>query len=313
VFGVFSIALSTEILSVDKLDASVDHQAQTREAITLIREGAYNRGMEALRALGDQGNSGAYYHLAEIYRLGVHGEKAPDVAAMYYRLSYEQGYLDAGKMLANILFFNDMRTDNDEREAIGIWQQQALLGDAESQYYLGTIYWNGDAGLDFDPIRGYGLIWLASEAGHQDAIASEVIIASDLSFESRNRARLYADNLIEERFDEAPLELEMVLNDIATAAGGASDKFLAQGIWKIDVGFAQSEEKTSVFQTQLHQDVGGYLTDLDSDLHKTENGLYVISYSPIATLDEAVTRCVFLKKKGYDCNTAIIEKTPPGN
>jgi hypothetical protein len=249
--------------------------------------------------------------LAQIYRLGVHGEKSPDVAAMYYRLSYELGNLGAGKMLANILFFNDARTGDDEREAIIIWQKHALLSDAEAQYLLGTIYWNGDAGLEFDPIRGYGLIWRASEAGHKDAIASEVIMASDLSFASRNRARLYADNLMDERFSEVPLELEMILNDIATAAGGGSENLLEQGIWKIDVGFAQSEEKISVYQSQLHQDVGGYLSGLDSGLHETENGLYVLSYSPIKSLEEAVTRCVFLKQNGHDCTTSIIEKTLP--
>ncbi|UTW55582.1 tetratricopeptide repeat protein [Kordiimonas sp. SCSIO 12610] len=283
--------------------------ADVNHALIMIRQGSFNEGSETLRALGNSGSAEAYFHLGQIHRLGIQGEKSDEVATMYYRLSNELGHKRAGMILANLLFFKPNRTASEEDEAIKIWQDQALIDDAEAQYLLGTVYWNGDGGLGPDPIRGYGLIWRASELGHGEAKASEVLMASDLSFEARHRARLYADNLRAEGFEATPLEIELIFDAIATAAGDLAPADDHKP-WQINVGFSHSNDRLPSYKALLEQDVGAYLEDLEQKVVQTQSGQFLVTYGPIASLDQAVSRCVFLKKKGYDCSADIVQKTP---
>ncbi len=309
---VFAMQLSLSLFAA----ASVYTQQQTgdqspslQQVLSLVQQGAFYEGMDSLRQLGDAGDSNAYFHLAQIHRLGIHGEKSPEVAAMYYRLASEMGHVEASAKLANLLFFSENATIAAEKEAISLWQKLALNDDVEALYILGTLYWNGDGGLVADPVRGYGLIWRASEQGYADAIASEVIMATDLSFDARNRSRSYADNLIQEAFVEAPLEIELIFDTIVTAAGGGEQLEHTENKWQIQVGFAQNQDRLNDYTKNIQSDIGSYLNDLTVGFEETDNGLYLVTFGQLASLDQAVTRCVYLKKKGYDCG-AIAIKNP---
>lgn len=309
---VFVTHLSLSLLAVASADvqrSTGDQSPSLQQALSLVQQGAFYEGMEGLRQLGDAGDSNAYFHLAQIHRLGIHGEKSLKVAAMYYRLASEIGHIEASTKLANLLFFSENATIAAEKEAISLWQKLALNDDVEALYILGTLYWNGDGGLVADPVRGYGLIWRASELGYADAIASEVIMAADLSFDARNRSRAYADNFIQEAFVEVPLDIELVFDTIVTAAGGDEQPAHAQNKWQIQVGFAQSQDRLNDYTENIQSDIGSYLDDLIVGSEETDNGLYLVTFGQFMSLDQAVTRCVYLKKKGYDCG-AIAIKNP---
>jgi len=282
------------------------------EALEMIRRGAIHDGTEKLRALGSEGNSEAYFHLGQIYRLDIQGDKSNDTAIRYYRRASEMGNQRASLFLANLLLFDEARTPKKEAEATRLLQMLSLLDNAEAQYILGTLYWNGDAGLNVDPVRGYGLIWRASKLGYDKAITNEVLMASDLTFELRNRSRLYADNLKHEGFGDGPIDLDLVLNSIVTAAGNDQQALLPMGQdrWQINVGLAQSHDQLPSYEIQLQKDVGAYLEGLNKTFQETEDGLHRFLYGPLPTLEDAVTRCVYLKKKGYDCNATVAIENP---
>ncbi len=217
----------SEKLPADDPDAALlaADGAEIEEALNLIRNNKIDQGTLILERLAGKGNAAALFHMGELFRLGIGREKAVNVATMYYRLASTLGHERASLSLANILFFEGDGSEQTIAEALGVWQDLALSGNLESLYVLGMIYWNGDAGLEQDPVRGYGLVWRASKEGYDNAIQNELTMRSILNGDARRAAMEYGNSLQIKGFSAEPLAPELLVDQASTTtppeAGGA--------------------------------------------------------------------------------------------
>jgi len=313
-------------------------QGAVEAALELVRNNNIERGVIALQRLGGQGNADALFHLGEFYRLGVGHEKSNDVAAMYYRLASALGHQRASLSLANLLFFDGDGSEKSYGEALGLWETLALDGDLESIYMLGMIYWNGEAGIAQDPVRGYGLVWRAALEGYKDAEQHELTMRSILNSEAREKAMEYGNALEAKGFSAEPLALELVTagegadqqapttdaeTSLAENKRQVSDAATAQNerikpeepiepvskpddwskVWRLEVGFAMSEYELRrlkiVISAKQLDTVGGLYNDIVPSQNRP--GLYRLVFGPMKSMHAAVNTCVILKRAGHDC------------
>jgi TPR repeat protein len=283
---------------------------EVEDALNLIREGNVEGGTEALRRLGELGNSDAFFHLAEINRLGAGKEASENVALMYYRFAARLGHKRAALSLANILFFEGSDSEADYKEAIDIWQQYALDGEAEAMYLLGMVYWNGEGGVLPDPVRAYGLMNRASRLEYAPALEAEPAMREQLGNDARAKALEYADQLAVTGFDDKPLALELVTDDADTIIKSYEEKRDKREkpedwntVWHLEVGFAMSEGDIKKLQGQIvanpKTEVDGLFTEVLENANR--EGLYRLVFGPVDSMQDAVRHCVVLKRAGHDC------------
>ncbi len=225
---------------------------------------------------------------------------------MYYRLASALGHDRSSLSLANLLYFEKGGDAKSTQTAIAIWQQQAILGELEAIYMLGMLYWNGEGGLQTDPVRGYGLMWRAVQEGYRDAFESEAAMLPMLSLEARRVGREYATKLEEFGFTEDPLAMDLVVANVVTAAPGVQVREAPDdwnSVWVMEIGFGMSKEEAETLQKTIFQTQSTLLQEFTSDLMKssTRAGLYKVSIGPMEGMREAVTVCVDLKQAGNDC------------
>lgn len=311
-----------EAQDTGKQQSSAD-QATLQEALEAIRSGDFEKGTIILQRLGGQGNAESLYHLGELFRLGVGQEKSDTVAIMYYRLSAALGHRRAALTLANFLFFEGDGSEATYGEALSLWQEAALDGDLEATYILGMIYWNGEAGVPQDPVRGYGLVWRAAQEGWGDAEQNELTMRSLLPAEAREAAMEYGRSLEVEGFSADQLALDLVIDDevlaenaeeageTAEAAAPVADEEAPlekpadwTDVWRLEVGFAMSELEINrlriIIGSTMPETVGELYDDIVPSI--TRPGLYRLIYGPMRSMHHAVNTCVSLKRAGHDCN-----------
>ena len=287
-------------------------QDEINDALALVRDGNVDAAVERLRRLGELGNSDAFFHLAEINRLGAGKEASEDVALMYYRFAARLGHKRAALSLANILFFEGTSNDTeaDYKEAIDIWQQYSLEGDPEAMYLLGMVYWNGEGGVLPDPVRAYGLIHRASALQYAPALEAEPAMREQLSLDARAKALEYSEQIALTGFDDKPLALELVTDDadaIIKNYEETRDKREKpedwNTVWHLEVGFAMSEEDIKKLQAQIIANPKTDVKDMFSEVIENANreGLYRLVFGPVPSMQEAVRHCVVLKRAGHDC------------
>lgn len=282
------------------------------DALVMIRSGDIQRGVLAMQSLAESGNPYALFHMGEIHKLGI-GKDEPSipVATMYYRLASRLGHERASLLLANILFFEGDGSEATYAEAVAAWQSLSLAGNPEALYMLGMVYWNGEAGAVKDPVRGYGLVWLAAEKGYQDAAQNLLSMKAMLNSEARETGEDYARNLKERGFSADPLAMELVLDSAPVAVASPApkeDKPLERPedwstVWHLEVGFAMSELEVqrlqSVIASTQAKVVGGLFSEVIDSANRP--GLYRLVYGPVKSMHDAVSRCVDLKRAGHDC------------
>lgn len=312
-------------------------------ALNLIRSGDVDQGVFILQRLAGQGNADSLFHLGEMFRLGIGREKTNTVATMYYRLAAALNHKRASLSLANMLFFEGDGSDKVVSEALGVWQNLALDGDVESIYMLGMIYWNGEAGLEQDPVRGYGLVWRAAQEGYADAVQNELTMRSLLNAEARDAAHEYGQSLHVEGFSAEPLAIELVKGEEATPDEGSSEEVVAvadatalpadgeqeepevetppepvvplekpedwETVWRLEVGHAMSEVEVRRLQSIINQTMGPAVGQLFSEISPsaTRPGLYRLVFGPMRSMSHAVSTCVTLKRGGHECATRAPE------
>lgn len=288
------------------------NEDSVQDALELIRSGDIRRGVMAMQGLADQGIPQALFHMGEIHKLGIgRDEPSIPVATMFYRLASRLGHERASLLLANILFFDGDGSEATYAEALEVWQSLALKGHPEAIYMLGMVYWNGDAGAVRDPVRGYGLVWLASEKGYSDAIQNELSMKAMLSGEARGKAMDYAKNLSDHGFGTEPLAMDLVLESSpgqVSAPVPVEEKTLEKpddwtSVWRLEVGFAMSELEVERLQAVIGSTQSRVVGSLFSEVIESANrpGLYRLVYGPVKSMHDAVTRCVDLKRAGHDC------------
>ena len=278
-------------------------------ALTALRNGEMAKGTAILQALGEQADPVALFHLAEMARLGIgRDEPSMPIATMYYRLSGNLGNEMAAMKLANILYFDGTGTEAEISEALSIWQTYAIEGNAEASYLLGILYWNGEHGRPADPVRGYGLVWRASQAGYRVAVQTELTMRSQLPGDARTAAKAYGQNLEQHGFSDELLAIELLVEDYVPEAGGDT----SQGgerpedwtkVWRLEVGFAMRDEDASALLTRIRSEHGSSVADLYGEVTPSPNrpGMYRLVFGPIDGMHDAVGRCVALKRAGHDC------------
>lgn len=282
---------------------------EVEDALQMIREGQAEAGVEVLRRLGELGNADAFFHLAEINRLGAGKEAAKPVALMYYRFAARLGHARAALSLANLLFFEG-GDEGEVNEAIEIWQHHALEGQPEAMYLLGMVYWNGESGILPDPVRAYGLVWRAKQLQYGPAIEAEPEMQSQLSEEAREEALAYAATMRTKGFDNKPLALELVTDDaraiIESYEESKGDKVKPEDwdtVWHLEVGFAMSRAEIEEVQARIMANEKTDVQDLFSEVVESANrpGMYRLVFGPVESMQRAVKHCVALKRAGHDC------------
>jgi len=307
-------------------------EATVDAALDFIRNGQIDRGVFILQRLAGQGNADSLFHMGELFRLGVGRSKANDVATMYYRLAAALGHKTASLSLANMLFFEGDGSDKTLGEALSVWQTLALEGDVESIYMLGMLYWNGDAGLAQDPVRGYGLVWRAAQSGYADAVQNELTMHSLLNAEARQAAEEYGKSISEAGFGGEPLALDLLVAQAPAVDETPPETPLTieteqpakvlekepvaepaiepitepddwSTVWRLEVGFAMSEVNVRRLQSMISQTQADIVGKLFSDVAPSASrpGLFKLTYGPMKSLQDAVTTCVTLKRAGHDC------------
>ncbi|NVJ98956.1 MAG: sel1 repeat family protein [Alphaproteobacteria bacterium] len=273
--------------------------------MVLIRQGNVEAGIDMLRRIGELGNAEAFFYLAEINRTGDVKEASEQVSMMYYRLASQMGNKKASLNLANILFFDGSGSRAEVEEALAIWQQYAMLGDIESIYLLGMLYWNGEGGQVPDPIRGYGLIWRAAEAGYPPAQETEPAMREQLNADAIAAGQTYASDFEVKGFDNKPLDIHLVTDqEIAIPEPDEVEKPTDwTTVWRLEVGFAMSREDTEALQKDIYAKKKGAVEGLHSEIIEAPNrpGLYRLLFGPIGGMQNAVSKCVDLKRGGFDC------------
>lgn len=279
---------------------------EVSEAMALIRDGNVSAGIDMLRRLGELGNAEAFFFLAEINREGELKEASEEVSMMYYRLAAQMGSKQAALNLANILFFDGSGSRAELDEALAIWQQYAMLGDVESMYLLGLLYWNGEGGQIPDPIRGYGLMWRAAEAGYPDSVETEAAMREQLNEEAIAAAKAYAATFEVKGFGKKPLDLHLVTDEVPELPEEDSEALKPEdwdAIWRLEVGFAMSREDSEELRKDILRKEQDTVGDLYNEIIEAPNrpGLFRLLFGPVTGMQQAVSKCVSLKRAGFDC------------
>ena len=275
------------------------------DALDDIRNKETEKGISQLKRLADQANPEAIFHLAEMARLGIGGEKSKPVAMMYYRLAGKLGNEKAAMKLANMLYFDGGGTPAELAEALATWQTFALQGNAEAAYLLGIIYWNGENGRTPDPLRGYGLVWRSAQSGYNDAIQSELTMRAQLPGKARSAGQVYGERLEELGFSDELIGMDLLVEgwepDAKEDAATKPEDW--NTVWRLEVGFALREADANAMMERINKEHPETIKGLFGDIVESPNrvGRYRLLFGPVEGLHSAVSLCVGLKRAGFDC------------
>ncbi len=273
-----------------------------KQALDKIPAGGVNAAIKDLTRLGYKGDGNAFFHLAEIYRLGVGREPAPDVSVMYYRLAAAQGHKQAELNLANLLYFDIGDIESRER-ALDIWKAATLAGELEAMYLYGLALWNGEAIGTSDPIRGYGLVARAADAGYSAAINTELEMRTQISFEARERGVEFAEDLSEDSFSSEPLDLDLVFAGLETESGRSDQPDDWAKVWRVEVGFSLNDMDSMYLQAEIMKQLPAFasryaVTRIPA---RSNPDNWRLLYGPMSDAVEAASFCARLRRMGEDC------------
>lgn len=283
-------------------------------ALQKLNEQNFEGALTILEELGEKGSADAYFHLGEIERLGILPRgKNLSLAITNYRMASALGHKRAGLSLANMMYFDrgifesgQIKDKPSVETAVATWQQLALEGEREALYMLGIFYWNGTATLMQDPIRGYGLIWLAANKGYKDAIVAEPQMLPSLSYDARMAGRDYAGRIDQLGFSKDPLRLDLIYATISPASttGAKRKKPISWSLaWHLQIGISLPRESSEKLRLEIERDFSPILSPLHgetvADIDRIER--YKLLYGPMKSMNEAVTTCLTFKKRGIDC------------
>lgn len=275
------------------------------DALDAIRNGEFQKGKTIMQRLAEQGNPVALYHMAEMARLGIGGEINMGIATMYYRLAARLGDEKASMKLANILYFDGEKTPAEIAEALSIWQTYALKDNPEAAYLLGLIYWNGENGRTPDPLRGYGLVWRAAEAGYDAAIQSELSMRAALPGDARNAGQIYGERLQDLGFTDELIGMDLLVEGYVPEEKEEKIEKPADWskVWHLEVGFALRREDADELMARIKNENGEIVAGLYDEITPSPNRAerYRLVFGPVDGLHKAVSLCVSLKRAGFDC------------
>lgn len=138
--------------------------------------GDYERALEILKPLAEDGDSEAQKVLGIMYDYGHGVEKDQQQALYWYIKSAEQGN-PAVQYQVGAKYFRGEGTQQDYAEAGKWWELAANGGQVDAQFNLGLMYYRG-LSVERDDIRAVRLFQQAAEQGHSYAQYSLAVMYS---------------------------------------------------------------------------------------------------------------------------------------
>lgn len=127
----------------------------------------YDRALEILKPLAEQGDSDAQVTLGLMYEYGHGVERNPDKAIEWYTRAAEQG-LPVVQHDLGVKYFQGTGVPQNYQEAAKWWEQAANAGLADSQFNLGLMYYRG-LGIKKNYAQALDLFTRAAEQNHVNA------------------------------------------------------------------------------------------------------------------------------------------------
>ena len=153
---------------------------------------AYKRGdlataLRELTPLAEQGNAGAQYYLAQMYRRGDGVLQDYKTAVKWYRLAAEQGYAKAQYNLA-WMYEDGKGVLQDYKTAVKWYRLAAEQGYAKAQTNLGVMYAKGD-GVIADKV--YAHMWgnIGSSNGNENGGKLRDIVSKEMTSSQLEKAQ----------------------------------------------------------------------------------------------------------------------------
>ncbi len=126
----------------------------------------------------EEGDVGAQYSVAGLYKNGRGVARDEAEAVRWYRLAADEGYLWAQLNLA-IMYENGQGVALDETEALRWYRLAAAQGDSYAQFCVGFMYENGQGGVAADVREAVRWYRLAAAQGDEDAIDALQYLGND--------------------------------------------------------------------------------------------------------------------------------------
>lgn len=127
----------------------------------------YERALEILKPLAEEGHSQAQITLGLMYDYGQGVEKDSAESIKWYRMAAEQG-VPLVQHDIGVKYFQGQGVEQNYTEAAKWWEMSANAGIADSQFNLGLMYYRG-IGIPKDYIKAGKLFDAAAEQGHGNA------------------------------------------------------------------------------------------------------------------------------------------------
>ncbi len=127
----------------------------------------YNRALEILEPLAEQGNSQAQVTLGIMYDNG-HGVPLDQSEAIKWYIKAAKQGVPVVQHDVGVKYFQGQGVKQDYEQAAYWWEQSASAGLSESQFNLGLMYYRG-LGIEQDYKKASELFFAAAKQGHGNA------------------------------------------------------------------------------------------------------------------------------------------------
>lgn len=127
----------------------------------------YDRALEILKPLAENGNAQAQITMGLMYDYGHGVEKSASESIKWYLMAAEQG-VPLVQHDMGVKYFQGQGVEQNYDEAAKWWEMSANAGIADSQFNLGLMYYRG-IGIEKDYVKAAKLFEDAAEQGHGNA------------------------------------------------------------------------------------------------------------------------------------------------
>ena len=127
----------------------------------------YQRAIEILKPLAENGNAQAQITMGLMYDYGHGVEKSASESIKWYLMAAEQG-VPLVQHDMGVKYFQGQGVEQNYDEAAKWWEMSANAGIADSQFNLGLMYYRG-IGIEKDYVKAGKLFEAAANQGHGNA------------------------------------------------------------------------------------------------------------------------------------------------
>lgn len=147
--------------------ASSSFAATYEEGKKAYLEQDYDRALEILKPLAENGNAQAQITMGLMYDYGHGVEKSASESIKWYLMAAEQG-VPLVQHDMGVKYFQGQGVEQNYKEAAKWWEMSANAGIADSQFNLGLMYYRG-IGIEKDYVKAAKLFEDAAKQGHGNA------------------------------------------------------------------------------------------------------------------------------------------------